>query len=144
MKQLLLFSAFFWSSLGFAFGESSMARSQVTIRSQTFLVDVVRTPSEWARGLMYRERLAPHEGMLFFGKIQKPQSFWMKNTLVPLDIIYIDRSWRIVSIAKNAEPLSETPLPSLKPAMHVLEILGGRADALGIRPGDRVQFKEKP
>ncbi len=112
----------------------------VEVRGARFTVEVVRTPKEWRRGLMFREKLGRREGMLFWGSREELQSFWMKNTLVPLDIIYIGKDLRIVHIVHRAEPLSETPLPSLKPALHILEILGGEAASLGIKAGDLVRI----
>lgn len=87
---------------------------------------------------MFRKSLAPDRGMLFTYKRPQPASFWMKNTLIPLDIIYIQPDGRILSIVRNARPHDETPLPSGGLILGVLEIAGGRAAQLGILPGDRV------
>lgn len=92
------------------------------------------------RGLMYREKLGLNEGMLFVGERERPQSFWMKNTLISLDIIFISKARRIVSIGQNAKPLSEDLIPSDGPAQYVLEILGGQAKALKFKAGDAVEF----
>jgi len=109
-----------------------------------FQVEIADDDRERQNGLMYRKSLAPDRGMLFdFGQAG-PRSFWMKNTYIPLDILYIDADGYIVSIAAMTEPLSEAPVPSRGPALGVLEIAGGRAGELGIRPGDRVRHRIFP
>lgn len=117
----------------------------VTMRGRVkFTVELAVTPAEQARGLMFRKTLAPDRGMLFPYKPPKRAAFWMKNTLIPLDIIYIGPDGRVLSIARNAVPHDETPLPSGGPVGGVLEIAGGRAAQLGILPGDRVLNKIFP
>ncbi len=116
----------------------------LTIRSATgrhrFTVEIARSPQEQATGLMQRESLTPDRGMLFPYDPPQPASFWMKNTLIPLDIIFIRADGRIARIAANTVPLSLEPVPSLEPVAAVLEIAGGRAAELGIAPGDRVSW----
>ena len=116
----------------------------LTIRSASgthrFAVEVARTPQEQANGLMHRQSLAPDRGMLFPYDPPQPASFWMKNTLIPLDIIFIRADGTIARIAANTVPLSLEPVPSLEPVAAVLEIAGGRAAELGIAPGDRVSW----
>ena len=107
-------------------------------RSWTFQVDLAVTPAQRSRGLMFRETLAEDEGMLFLFAREAPRSFWMKNTYLPLDIIFLDRRGVIVSIAADARPLDETSIPSGLPAAGVLEVLAGTARQLGLEPGDRV------
>ena len=116
----------------------------LTIRSASgihrFTVEVARSPQEQANGLMHRQSLAPDRGMLFPYNPPQPASFWMKNTLIPLDIIFIRADGTIARIAANTVPLSLEPVPSLEPVAAVLEISGGRAAELGIVPGDRVSW----
>jgi hypothetical protein len=116
----------------------------LTIRSATgthrFTVEVARTPEEQANGLMHRQSLAPDRGMLFPYEPPQMASFWMKNTLIPLDIIFIRPDGTIARIAANTVPLSLDPVPSLEPVAAVLEIAGGRAAELGIREGDGVSW----
>lgn len=102
------------------------------------MVELALTPRQRAHGLMFREEMAPDAGMLFLFEREAPRSFWMKNTYLPLDILFIDRTGRIVSIAPDTVPLSEASIPSGAPAMGVLELNAGVAAALGIAPGDRV------
>jgi len=104
-----------------------------------FTVEVADTPKTREHGLMFRKSLAPDRGMLFDFKTPHPVTFWMKNTLIPLDMIFIGPDGRIVSIARNAEPLSETNIPSGGTVLGVLEIIGGRADQIGAAPGDKVR-----
>lgn len=105
-----------------------------------FIVEVARSPEEQARGLMFRQSLAPDRGMLFPNDPPRFASFWMKNTLIPLDIIFIRPDGTISSIAANTVPLSLEPVASQEPVAAVLEIAGGRAAELGIAPGDRVRW----
>lgn len=98
------------------------------------------TPETRARGLMFRETLDPEEGMLFVFPHPEAVSFWMKNTLIPLDILYIDAGKQIVRIAENATPLSLEAIPSGVSAQYAIEIAGGRAKRDAIHVGDRVKF----
>jgi hypothetical protein len=103
-----------------------------------FSVEVASEPKERAKGLMYRKTLAPDHGMLFdFGAPQQI-SMWMKNTHIPLDMLFIDETGVISTVAERTTPFSERTIPSNAPVRYVLEINGGRADALGIRAGDTV------
>lgn len=103
-----------------------------------FSVELAATSRQQERGLMFRTRVAPDEGMLFdFGR-NGERAFWMKNTLIPLDMLFIRADGTIATIAANTTPLSEDVVPSRAPVRGVLEIAGGRAAELGIKPGDRV------
>jgi uncharacterized membrane protein (UPF0127 family) len=117
----------------------------LTMRGRVkFTVELAVTRAEQERGLMFRKALAPDRGMLFPYNPPRRAAFWMKNTLIPLDIIYIGPDGRVLSIARNAVPHDETPIPSGGPVGGVLEIAGGRAAQLGILPGDRVLNKIFP
>ena len=107
-------------------------------KSHRFLVEVARTPQQQRQGLMHRQSLAPDRGMLFPYEPPQDASFWMENTLIPLDLIFIRPDGTVARIADNAVPLSREPIPSLEPVSAVLEIAGGRAAELGIAAGDRV------
>ena len=107
--------------------------------SHKFSVEMADTPEAITQGLMFRESLAPDAGMLFdFGEV-RPASMWMKNTLIPLDILFIDADGQVIAVARNAVPGSLRSLGPGVPVRAVLEIGGGRAKALGIMPGDTVQ-----
>jgi uncharacterized membrane protein (UPF0127 family) len=100
---------------------------------------VARNDADRAQGLMYRRNLAPDRGMLFdFGRVQ-PLSMWMRNTYIPLDMLFIRADGIIARIAENAEPLSTRTIPSGEPVLAVLEVPGGTAARLGIKPGDRIE-----
>ena len=103
-----------------------------------FSIEVASEPKQRAMGLMHRRALALDHGMLFdFGQPQQI-SMWMKNTHISLDMLFIDEAGVINTVAKRTTPFSERTIPSNAPVRYVLEINGGRADALGIRAGDRV------
>ena len=103
-----------------------------------FRVEIADTDATRERGLMFRRSLGPNVGMLFDFKQVQNVSFWMKNTLIPLDMLFIDQNGRVVNVAANATPLSEANIPSAAPVLGVLEIRGGRAGELGVQPGDKV------
>lgn len=105
-----------------------------------FAAEIADTADERAQGLMFREHLDPNEGMLFLYPVEKPVAFWMKNTPLPLDMIFIDGQGRIVNVAAMAKPFDTTPISSVGAAKAVFEILGGSAGQLGIKPGDLVEW----
>ncbi|TGY87958.1 DUF192 domain-containing protein [Marinicauda algicola] len=105
----------------------------------SFTVEIAATEPARQRGLMWREELAPDAGMLFDFATVRPVSIWMRNTLIPLDIIYIRQDGTIAKIIAHAQPLSERQLLSGVPVRSVLEINAGRAAELGIEPGDLVR-----
>lgn len=105
-----------------------------------FRVEVARTGAEQAQGLMFRTTLGPDEGMIFPMHPPRQASFWMRNTVIPLDIIHIGVDGRISNIHANTVPYSESPLPSEGLVKGVLELNGGRAAELGIVPGDKVEW----
>ena len=102
-----------------------------------FTVEVARTPEEQAQGLMFRKSVPPDRGMIFPYDPPVQVSFWMKNTLVPLDMVFIGPDGKIGRIAANTTPMSLDPVASIDPVSAVLEIAGGRAAELGIREGDK-------
>ena len=104
-------------------------------------VEVADTPEKRRLGLMYRQDLKEDEGMLFLFPKEEPLTFWMKNTPLSLDIIFINRARQIVSILKEATPYSKKPLPSGQPAQFVLEVLAGFCQRRGVEVGDRVEFQ---
>ena len=120
-------------------GELSIFKNDSLI--QTIEVEFAKSDEERALGLMYRSSMDEHQGMWFIFPEEAPRSFYMRNTEIPLDIIYLDKDKKVVSIAKNARPYDETSLPSEKPAMYVLEINGGLSDKWGIEKGDRMEVK---
>ena len=108
---------------------------------RAFAVEVVANDEERQKGLMFRKELPEGTGMLFDFQVEAPVSFWMKNTYVPLDMIFIRGDGTIASIAQNTEPMSERLIPSNAPVRGVLEVIAGTARKLGIKPGDRVAHR---
>ncbi len=104
-------------------------------------IEVARTEEETSRGMMFRRNVADTTGMLFIMPVERQQSFFMKNTLISLDIIYVNSQQRIVDIYKNAVPKSEESLPSSAPAKFVVEVVGGFCDKYGVKEGDYVTFQ---
>lgn len=110
-----------------------------------FTVEIADDDRSREIGLMCRRRLAADRGMLFdFKTVQPSVAFWMKNTLIPLDMVFIGADGRVVSVAHDARPLDETPIYAGGPTLAVLEIAGGRAAQLDIEPGDRVSERIFP
>lgn len=126
--------------------ESGLAVIPLTVTSadgtrHEFRVEVAASEAEQARGLMFRTEMGPDEGMIFPREDNpRPSSFWMRNTVIPLDIIFIGPDRRILNVAADAVPYSETPIPSAGAAGAVLELNGGRAAELGIKAGDKVEW----
>jgi uncharacterized protein len=128
--------------------ESSAAdlnQLQLCIKSKTkthsFIVEVAETGAQQAKGLMFRTELADNRGMLFPFAELRMASFWMKNTVIPLDIIFIRSDGVIENIAENTEPYSTIPVESTAPVAAVLELRGGLTAEMGIMAGDKVEWK---
>jgi len=109
-----------------------------------FEVEVVTTPETRAQGLMFRKAMPANAGMLFIYPGEQAVSFWMKNTLIPLDMLFVKADGSIAHIAHNAVPMDETPIDSGAAVKAVLEINGGTANALGIKEGDKVEYQAQP
>jgi len=105
-----------------------------------FDVEIARTPRQWAFGLMYVTAMPGGQGMLFVFPDMAPRSFWMKNTLIPLDMLFFDDEGRLVSAVEKAAPESLVSRRSSGPAKYVLELKGGSMQADGIGPGARLRF----
>jgi uncharacterized membrane protein (UPF0127 family) len=103
-----------------------------------FAVELATNAAERAVGLMYRKELPEGRGMLFDFHDEQPVQFWMHNTYIPLDMIFITGDGRVVRVVENAKPLSDDLIPSGRPVRAVLEVIGGSARKLGIAAGDRV------
>lgn len=117
--------------------------SEVTIETKdgqdyTFNVEMATNSADQARGLMYRTHMDNSSGMLFLFDDEERRSFWMKDTLIPLDIIFIGADGTINHIHHSANPQDETRITSEKPALAVLEINGGQAGTLNITEGDKI------
>lgn len=142
MRTLLVVLGVASANLGCAAGDP-----QVRLKGETFSVDLAVTRQEQARGLMFVESMPPDRGMLFIFPGEAPRSFWMRNTRIPLDILYFDSDLALVSVAANARPCAADPCPtypSRAPARYVLELNAGKAESLGVRPGDRLELLFEP
>jgi uncharacterized protein len=122
------------------------AQPRVTILTQSgrevvFQVEVADTPAKRTMGLQYRKRLGTDRGMIFLFPSEAPQAFWMKNTPIPLDMIFINRERRIVGIVEQTVPFSLDSRSVAAPSQFVLEINGGLAKRHGLQAGDSVRFQ---
>lgn len=157
MRFLLLTLALFFSApLSFALAEEnerlapSLMSSDVPGKTQTVEIsgdngksykldiELAVTPEEQMRGLMFRKSMPENHGMMFVFENETPRTFWMKNTLIPLDILFLDADGKIVKIHENARPLDETQIPSGAPVLAAIELNGGTAARLGIISGNIV------
>jgi uncharacterized membrane protein (UPF0127 family) len=122
------------------------ARLEVTGggKSHVFRAWVADTPATRSRGLMFVRELPPDRGMLFLFEAPYFASFWMKDTYIPLDLLFVSPDGRIANVIENATPLSLAPLESVAPVTAVLELAGGTAARLGIAAGDRLRVLEAP
>jgi uncharacterized membrane protein (UPF0127 family) len=107
-------------------------------------VETAHTPETREKGLMHRTHLKPMHGMLFVFPYTENHVFWMRNTLIPLDMIFINHTHQVVGIVAQASPLTDTPRSVSTPSQYVLEIPGGHAQQYGIAVGDRVLFHNVP
>jgi hypothetical protein len=107
-----------------------------------FVVEIARTPAERSQGLMHRDRLDAEEGMLFVYEGEQPVTMWMRDTRIPLDMLFIGAEGTIVKIRERAVPYSEEVINSEKPVIAVLEVNGGTVSRYGIEAGDRVTLPE--
>ena len=116
----------------------------VVLAGQGFSVEIANTETAQARGLMFRTHMAADHGMLFIYPDAQPRDFWMKNTLIPLDILFFDAQRRLINIAADAPPCTADPCAtyaSTAPAQYVLELNAGTAQKLGIEPGNGLRIR---
>ena len=122
--------------------EAPLAQGRLEIRtakaSHGFSIEIVDTEEKRAEGLMFRTEMAADHGMLFDFRREQPVAFWMKNTYLPLDMIFVKADGRILSIAENTTPMSEALVPSRGAVRFVFEVVAGTSKRLGIAPGDRM------
>ena len=113
-------------------------------RSTTVKVELAITPAERQKGLMFRKSMPADQGMLFIMDYEEPQYFWMKNTYIPLDMIFIDRSLRVVGVTEDARPLTLDPRGVPAPSLYVLEVNAHFAAQHGIRAGSTIELRGVP
>ncbi len=109
---------------------------------QKIEIEIADDDRQREQGLMWRRSMAESRGMVFIFPEESPQRFWMRNTYIPLDIIYVNSKMEIVSIQKNCKTLNDVGLPSNAPAQYVVEVIGGFSDRHGIKAGTKVSFKD--
>ncbi|MEM9010732.1 MAG: DUF192 domain-containing protein [Pseudomonadota bacterium] len=135
---LRLLLGLFWLAVGLP-AAAACSGDEVLLRGPggeaRFSVEVADDPAERARGLMGRESIGRFHGMLFVYDRPQPVAFWMRNTLIPLDMIFLDETGTVQRIHENAVPLDETSIPGGDDILVVLEINGGMSDTLGLAPG---------
>ncbi len=103
-------------------------------------IEIADNEHERVQGMMYRSSMSYDRAMLFIMEYERPQSFWMRNTKMSLDIIYVSGDKEIVTIYKHTQPYSESPIPSFKKAKYVVETAAGFCDKFGVKEGDRIEF----
>jgi hypothetical protein len=133
-------------ALGAGCGEGDSGAPMVVLRPEgrpgvSVRVELARTGQEHGRGLMYREHLDADAGMLFLYENEDIRTFWMRNTLIPLDMIFISGDHRVVGVVENAEPQTDTPRQVDRPSQFVLEVNAGFAATNGITVGTPVEFR---
>ncbi|MCJ7816420.1 MAG: DUF192 domain-containing protein [Candidatus Aenigmarchaeota archaeon] len=130
--------------LMFLFPLANQENNSVCFGSECFTVELARTPDEHSRGLMGRQFLSQDSGMLFVFPDEGVYPFWMKNTQIPLDIIWLDSNRSIVFIKRNAQPCGTGECSTINPgksARYVLEVNGGTSDRISLREGDKAAFE---
>lgn len=138
---------FVFGSVGFsdAAEETPLSQSEIFIETETarvpFRVELAVTPEQHAQGLMFRRSLPENGGMLFLFPEEKIRYMWMKNTFIPLDMVFADKSGKIVFVVENAQPFDETIISSESPAAVVLEVSAGTVRRFGIRVGQLITGK---
>jgi len=132
-----------WSLLTvFVLSPLALAKPEVCIRNHCFEVDVASTPPQRSKGLMYREVLEPDQGMWFVFQQPQKYGFWMKNMVIPVDIIWVNNEYKIVFIAEDVQPCQKTPCTVVSPdkaASFVLEVPAGSVGGFRFQIGDRVK-----
>jgi uncharacterized membrane protein (UPF0127 family) len=139
----LAFGALLAPASGFAQGAPAGELESLTLVTSTgehvFKVEVMRTDEQRARGLMFRRHMPADRGMLFDFKTEQRVMMWMRNTYIPLDMVFITKTGIVINVAEDTEPLSERTISSAAPAFSVLEVNAGVARRIGLKAGDQVK-----
>jgi uncharacterized membrane protein (UPF0127 family) len=121
--------------------ESGLPTTRIALGRESFNLEIAYRPEDQETGLMHRRSMANDHGMIFVFPAERDLTFWMKDTLIPLDIIYLDRGGRVVSV-KHMKPLDKTGVPSEGPAMYAIELNAGAAARAGVKAGDVVKVPD--
>jgi len=130
-------------SIALVMMQKDLKKGEVCLRGHCFSVEIAKTRISQANGLMFRRELAPENGMLFVFDDERLRSFWMKNTHIPLDMIFFNKDNEVVSIAKNVQPCTTEECQRIKPkaqAKYVLELNANIADQINLKIGDKFHF----
>lgn len=123
--------------------QKNIKQGRVCFKEYCFSVELAKSRLARTKGLMFRREMPPDHGMLFVYQDEEPRSFWMKNTFLPLDIIFLNKNKEVVSIKKNLQPCEADFCSSIKPeekAQYVLELNANIADKINLKPGDKLDF----
>lgn len=138
-RQILLATLFF----GLSLTANAQMQPWVKLKGQHINVELALTDAARMRGLMFREHMEANHGMLFVFEQETPQAFWMKNTKIPLDMLYFDHDGKLVALHERVPPCTADPCPAYPsnvPALYVLELNGGEAAKLGVKPGETMEI----
>ena len=127
------------------FTQSKLQKSRVCFNDYCFKVEIAKSPKQRAKGLMFRKNLGSYKGMLFIFPEEKEYAFWMKNTLIALDIIWINKDKKVVHIERNVQPCRKEKCQIIKPskkAIYVLEVNAGATDKIGLKVGDELTISQ--
>lgn len=143
MKHVLLLPLLLLMSIAASASAAGPQRNYVTLRGHRIAVEVANDDASRAQGLMFRDRIATDGGMLFVFADDAPREFWMKNTRIPLDMLFFDAGGKLVAVQRDAQPCRQDPCatyPSNAPARYVLELAGGSAARMGVAIGDTLSI----
>lgn len=132
-----------WLAMVGAKAEASLERLEIVTATgaHEFQVELADKPSERSKGLMYRKSMPENQGMLFDFHVEGPVMMWMKNTYIPLDMIFVSRQGVVTHVAANTVPMSEEVISSGGPAYAVIELNAGVADRIGLKAGDQIRHR---
>lgn len=142
MKSIFLFFILLFSNIIVLFAQENTIYIETEKELIPFNVEIAKTPAQYEQGLMFRKKLPEKHGMLFLFHDTKKRYMWMKNTFIPLDMIFADNTGKIIHIFENAQPLDETIIPSQKPTAVVLELPAGTVQKENLKIGHKIKIPD--
>lgn len=142
MKSIFLFFILLFSNIIVVFAQENTIYIETEKELIPFNVKIAKTPAQYEQGLMFRKKLPEKHGMLFLFHDTKKRYMWMKNTFIPLDMIFADNTGKIIHIFENAQPLDETIIPSQKPTAVVLELPAGTVQKENLKIGHKIKIPD--